>query len=75
MSKYDNLNELLAEIANGKNFYHLCDDEISELVQVRIGVRKTTILSKVKSVLNNCGFKTKEVHAEWAYGWAIVEED
>ena len=72
MSKYDNLNELLAEIANGKNRYHLCDDEISELIQVRIGVRKTTILSKVKSALDNCGFQTKEVCADWAYGWAII---
>lgn len=74
MSKYDNLNELLAEIANGKNLYHLCDDEISELIQVRIGVRKTTIHLKVKSVLNVCGFGTKEVCADcgWAYGWAII---
>lgn len=72
MSKYDNLNELLAEITNGNNRYHLCDDEISELIQVRIGVRKTTILSKVKSALDNCGFQTKEVCADWAYGWVII---
>lgn len=72
MSKYDNLNKLLSEIANGNNRYHLCDDEISELIQVRIGVRKTTILSKVKSALDNCGFQTKEVTADWVTGWAII---
>lgn len=69
---YIHLNEILNEVAKGNNRYHLMNDEITELVQVMIGARKTTIHLKVRGVLLNCGFEIRETWNDIGMGWVIV---
>ena len=71
LDRYKRLEDLLTDICNGKNRYHLSLCNIRELVHFLERTQETTISMQTKDVLVACGF---EVY-EQGIGWRIASDD
>ena len=71
MSEYEKLNELIKEVDDGSDRYHLSAEELTELKQFSAQERNCTIRLKAKSMLINCGFVLNEVFELYCLGWTM----